>query len=67
MTPHYSALSDRICNLQFASSYVFVRRFLADAGIRVQQFCSNLAQLLLDAVPALVHPATVALLARAAF
>ena len=39
---------------QFASSYVFVKRFLADAGSRVQLFCSNLSQLLLDTVPALV-------------
>jgi hypothetical protein len=41
---------------QFASSYVFVKRFLADAGSRVQLFCSNLSQLLLDTVPALVLP-----------
>ncbi len=41
---------------QFASSYVFVKRFLADAGSRVQLLCSNLSQLLLDAVPTLVPP-----------
>ncbi len=46
----------RVCEPQFASSYVFVRRYLADAGVRVQQFCSNLSQLLLDTVPELVHP-----------
>jgi hypothetical membrane protein len=42
---------------QFASSYVFVKRYLSDAGTRVQHFSYNLSQLLLDTVPALVKPA----------
>lgn len=41
---------------QFASSYVFVKRYLSDAGTRVQHFSYNLSQLLLDTVPALVKP-----------
>jgi hypothetical protein len=61
---HLPPGTDARSNPQFASSYVFVRRFLADAGIRVQQFCSNLSQLLLDSVPALVRAA--AALVRAA-
>ncbi len=43
-------------HLQFASSYVFVKRFLSDAGARVQHFCYSLSQQLLDTVPALVAP-----------